>query len=242
MHQNRIIYRDLKPENILLDETGHIRLTDFGLSKELDPESETTLTFCGTPEYLAPEVILGQPYGQSCDWWSLGTVLYEMITGMGPFYDENLHMMYDKILRAKLTFPVDSNIVVSANAKKFIAALLERNTKVRLGSGGKKGVEEIKKHPFFEGIDWEKLVKKETVAPFIPTVESKLDTTYIDEEFISERPIDTPANSNSLLGKATPMGSQAVFPDFTFDGPESGIEIRSGLRAALRSSSAGNSS
>jgi len=232
MHNNRIIYRDLKPENILLDEKGHIRLTDFGLSKELEEGLETTLTFCGTPEYLAPEVILGQPYGQACDWWSLGTVLYEMITGMGPFYDENLHTMYDKILRAKLTFPPE----VSANARKFIGSLLERNPKQRLGSGGKKGVEDIKKHPFFEGLDWVKLYKKELTAPFVPTVlEGKLDVANVDEEFTSERAIDTPLQTGSLLEKATPMGSQAAFPGFTYAGPESqgdGYDIHPALRAA----------
>jgi len=234
MHTNRIIYRDLKPENILLDEKGHIRLTDFGLSKELDTGVETTLTFCGTPEYLAPEVILGQPYGQACDWWSLGTVLYEMITGMGPFYDENLHTMYDKILRAKLTFPTDPNIVISANAKKFIGALLERSPKQRLGSGSQKGVEDIKKHPFFDGLDWTKLHAKQLVAPFVPTVlEGKMDVANVDQEFTSEHAIDTPSNSNSFLEKATPMGSQP-FPGFTFAGPEShadGYEIVAGLRA-----------
>jgi len=241
MHVNRIIYRDLKPENILLDEKGHIRLTDFGLSKELDVGSETTLTFCGTPEYLAPEVILGQPYGQACDWWSLGTVLYEMITGMGPFYDENLHTMYDKILRAKLTFPTDPNIIISANAKKFIGLLLERNPKARLGSASKNGVEDIKKHPFFEGLDWTKLYAKQLVAPFVPTVlEGKLDVANVDEEFTSERAIDTPAASNSLLEKATSMGTSQVFKGFTFAGPEShadGFEIHPGLRAAAAQAS-----
>ena len=94
LHKNNIVYRDLKPENVLLDNEGHIRLTDFGLSKDCVGANQLTHTFCGTPEYLAPEVIHGAGYGHAVDWWSLGTLLYEMLTGLPPFFNNNLHVMY----------------------------------------------------------------------------------------------------------------------------------------------------
>mmetsp|Transcript_9613 Transcript_9613/g.17557 ORF Transcript_9613/g.17557 Transcript_9613/m.17557 type:complete len:160 (+) Transcript_9613:509-988(+) len=105
LHDNGIIYRDLKPENVLLDNEGHVRLTDFGLSKDSLQGNTLTHTFCGTPEYLAPEVIQGQPYNKTVDWWSLGTMTYEMICGLPPFYSTNVHKMYTKILMQKLKFP-----------------------------------------------------------------------------------------------------------------------------------------
>jgi serum/glucocorticoid-regulated kinase 2 len=99
LHQHTIVYRDLKPENVLLDADGHIRLVDFGLSKEGITKTNLTHTFCGTPEYLAPETIRGEGYGLPVDWWSLGTLLYEMLTGLPPFYNQNLHVMYEKVCR-----------------------------------------------------------------------------------------------------------------------------------------------
>jgi serum/glucocorticoid-regulated kinase 2 len=136
---------------VLLDEDGHIRLTDFGLSKDDVGSGQLTHTFCGTPEYLAPEVIHGAGYGQAVDWWSLGTLLYEMLTGLPPFYSNNLHVMYEKIISAKLEFPA----YFTGPTKSILKAFLERDPRDRIGSDG--DGKEIKQHPFFRDIDWVKL-------------------------------------------------------------------------------------
>src|SRR3989338_4082443 len=126
LHRIGIVYRDLKPENILLTAAGHIAITDFGLSKEL-AENEGTSTFCGTPEYLAPEILLNQGHNTAVDWWSLGTFMYEMLTGLPPFYSQNQNIMYQKILNAELKFPS----YVSAEAQALLRGLLNRNPKER---------------------------------------------------------------------------------------------------------------
>jgi len=209
LHKHTIVYRDLKPENVLLEENGYIRLTDFGLSKESVTTTELTHTFCGTPEYLAPEVIHGAGYNQAVDWWSLGTLLYEMLTGLPPFYNENLHIMYEKIIREKLKFPS----YLSEKAKSFLAGLLDRDPKQRLG-GKESDAEEVKKHAFFEGIDWAKMAKKELKAPFVPNnQDGKMDVSNIDEEFKQETPKDTPVINSSL----TSRGSKINFEGFTYN-------------------------
>lgn len=139
LHSLDIVYRDLKPENILIDSEGHIVITDFGLSKEINP-TEGTQTFCGTPEYLAPEVLKGQGHGCAVDWWSLGTLMYEMLTGLPPFYSQNINIMYQKILNSELRFPS----YVSSEAQSLLDGLLTRDPTKRLGTSD---AAEIKKHP-----------------------------------------------------------------------------------------------
>eukprot|EP01127_Copromyxa_protea_P015498 TRINITY_DN4467_c0_g2_i1.p1 TRINITY_DN4467_c0_g2~~TRINITY_DN4467_c0_g2_i1.p1 ORF type:complete len:421 (+),score=79.80 TRINITY_DN4467_c0_g2_i1:66-1328(+) len=159
LHDAGVIYRDLKPENVLLTSDGHVVVTDFGLSKEglHDPE-DTTSTFCGTPEYLAPEILEAKGYTKAVDWWSFGTVLYEMLTGLPPFYTEDVQQMYTKILSAQLNIPA----TMSPEAASLMQGLLERDPEKRLQA------EQIRTHPFFASIDWDKLVRKEITPPFVP--------------------------------------------------------------------------
>jgi serum/glucocorticoid-regulated kinase 2 len=170
LHGFNVIYRDLKPENILLDYSGHIALCDFGLCKLDMKDEDRTNTFCGTPEYLAPELLLGQGYTKSVDWWTLGVLLYEMLTGLPPFYDENTNEMYRKILSEPLHFP-GSDIVPPA-ARDLLAKLLNRKPEHRLGANG---AAEIKAHPFFHSIDWRKLLQRKYEPTFKPNVVSTLN-------------------------------------------------------------------
>lgn len=203
LHENGIIYRDLKPENVLLDDDGHIRLTDFGLSKESIQGDELTHTFCGTPEYLAPEVIQGSWYSKPVDWWSMGTLLYEMLTGWPPFYNENLHVMYEKITRAPLTFPND----MSNEAKSLLTGLLHRDPRRRLGSN--KGMEDFANHPFFADINWHHLYEKKIPPPFVPTTSNgAASMDNVDDEFKEEAPQDTPATRSEI--------TDINFQDFSF--------------------------
>lgn len=184
LHSLDVIYRDLKPENILLDYQGHIALCDFGLCKRDMKLKDRTETFCGTPEYLAPELLLGQGYTRSVDWWTLGILLYEMLTGLPPFYDENIPKMYKKILGDPLKFPE----MFDTQAKDLLIKLLDRNPNKRLGANGS---QEIKDHPFFRDIDWVKLNNKGYTPPFKPPVTSAFDTNNFDSEFTSEIPADS---------------------------------------------------
>eukprot|EP01136_Pigoraptor_vietnamica_P031307 Opistho-1_new@91705 len=193
LHRMSIIYRDLKPENILVDYSGYIALTDFGLCKEDVQYNETTNTFCGTPEYMAPEVLQQKGYGPPVDWWTLGILLYEMLTGLPPFYDENTNQMYHKILFGDLTFTDE----VSSKARSLITGLLQRDPKKRLGSG-RTDAEDVKKHPFFADIDWDELLKKKIKPPWKPQLDSKLDTSNFDPEFTEMTPKDSMVQSSHL--------------------------------------------
>jgi len=177
LHANGVIYRDLKPENILIGEDGHVRLTDFGIAKEGLGEKDRTNTFCGTPEYIAPEVLKGSAYGKSVDWWSFGTLTFEMIVGTPPFYSESQTKMFEKILAGKLHFPD----TVSPEARKLITAFLRRNPERRL-----QDFEEIKTYEWYKPIDWEKLDQKEIEPPYLPPVKGSADTSMIDPTFLEE--------------------------------------------------------
>ncbi|KAF9286564.1 hypothetical protein BGZ68_002807 [Mortierella alpina] len=211
LHGFNVVYRDLKPENILLDYTGHIALCDFGLCKLGMTETETTNTFCGTPEYLAPELLLGQGYTKTVDWWTLGVLLYEMLTGLPPFYDENIHEMYRKILQDELRFPDE----VSSEARSLLSALLTRDPNQRLGNNGSSA---IKQHPFFKPISFSHLMAKKIQPPFKPSVSSATDTSNFDEEFTSEEPLDSVVES-SFLSETV----QLQFKGFTYNPAHDGV-------------------
>eukprot|EP01118_Nematostelium_gracile_P017505 TRINITY_DN74_c0_g1_i1.p1 TRINITY_DN74_c0_g1~~TRINITY_DN74_c0_g1_i1.p1 ORF type:complete len:409 (-),score=123.26 TRINITY_DN74_c0_g1_i1:149-1375(-) len=209
LHSLGIVYRDLKPENILLNAEGHITITDFGLSKQIKGD-EGTNTFCGTPEYLAPEVLKGQGHGIAVDWWSLGTLIYEMLTGLPPFYSQNINIMYQKILNGELRFPS----YVSADAQSLLEGLLTREVEKRLGSGAD-GSNEVKRHPFFSSIDWERLERKEIDPPFKPKVKSETDTSQIDTAFTQEKPQDSLVESSL----SETLARENNFDGFTFVSP-----------------------
>lgn len=184
LHSLNIVYRDLKPENILLDYQGHIALCDFGLCKINMKLDQKTNTFCGTPEYLAPELLLNKGYTRVVDFWTLGVLLYEMLTSLPPFYDEDVPTMYKKILEDPLIFPNDMDPVT----KDVIARLLNRDPTKRLGYHG---VKEIKDHEFFKDIDWDKLNSKGYIPPYKPQVKNSMDISNISSEFTDERPMDS---------------------------------------------------
>ncbi|XP_068543785.1 ribosomal protein S6 kinase alpha-3 isoform X4 [Anas acuta] len=199
LHSLGIIYRDLKPENILLDEEGHIKLTDFGLSKESIDHEKKAYSFCGTVEYMAPEVVNRRGHTQSADWWSFGVLMFEMLTGTLPFQGKDRKETMTMILKAKLGMPQ----FLSPEAQSLLRMLFKRNPANRLGAGPD-GVEEIKRHPFFSKIDWNKLYRREIYPPFKPATGRPEDTFYFDPEFTAKTPKDSPgippsANAHQLF-------------------------------------------
>ena len=156
LHQSNIMYRDLKPENILVERDGYIKLSDFGLAKI----AEESNTFCGTPEYISPEMLLGTGHDHTGDWWALGVLIYEMLCGIPPFYDKNRNMMFLKIEQAKIKWPDarQHGISVSKEAQDLITRLLEKDKSKRLGAQGRG--DEVLAHPFFKGMDMNGLIQK----------------------------------------------------------------------------------
>lgn len=206
LHSLGFIYRDLKPENILVDAEGHLRITDFGLVKQnMDTSESTTSTFCGTPEYIAPEMLQGKAYSKAVDWWSFGILVFELLRGLPPFYDQNTNKMYRKILHEEIEFPA----FFSANARNLISRLLDRNPQTRLGAGPD-DVEEIKRQPFFAGMDWDAVLAKRIHPQWVPNIASETDTSNFDPEFTEA----TPAVSVTQ-GPALSPNSQSAFDGFT---------------------------
>ena len=191
LHKKNMIYRDLKPENILLDEKGHVKLTDFGLSKILDEDNEKTFTICGTPQYLAPEVLLKKGYDKAVDWWSLGCVMYEMLSGRLPFCIKRGMKLSQKIYEKGVEYPKN----LTKEAQDLIQKLLVVDPQKRLGQGPN-GSEEIKNHPFFKGVNWDDAWKRKIKPPFIPKLKNDTDLKYFDTIFTDE-PINGPQRKNT---------------------------------------------
>nr|CAD7572539.1 unnamed protein product [Timema californicum] len=206
IHQLGIIYRDLKPENILLDADGHISLTDFGLSK-LPLDDQKAYSFCGTVEYMAPEVVNRKGHSFAADWWSLGVLMFEMLTGTLPFQGQDRKETMTQILKAKLAMPQ----FLTAEAQALLRALFKRNPANRLGAGPD-GVNEIKAHSFFATIEWDMLLKKEIHPPFKPAVSRADDAFYFDKEFTSKTPKDSP-------GVPPSANAHELFRGFSFVAP-----------------------
>jgi len=207
LHTKGIIYRDLKPENVLIQRDGHVCLTDFGISKEgLNAKDDRTATFCGTPEYLAPEILEGKQYGKEVDWWSYGTLVYEMLVGVPPFYSEDVQVMYQKILHDAIDVAAIKERDPNPAATSLIQGLLERDVSKRIISP-----DVLKKHPYFADIKWDKLVKKELRPPFIPQVEGDDDVSQIDPTFTRQKPAMTVVGDDVLSTTA-----QQQFMNFTW--------------------------
>ena len=206
LHALGFVYRDLKPENILVDSQGHLKITDFGLVKGKMDSDGTTTTFCGTPEYIAPEILQQLPYTKAVDWWSFGILIYEMLTGLPPFYDDNMTKMYRSIINDPITYPH----YVSPTAVDLLSKLLDRNPSTRLG-GSERDADEIKEHPFFAGLDWDDVLQKKTTPGWVPTITNEADTANFSEEFTGQTLAQTP-----MLGGIT-HETQTTFQGFTFN-------------------------
>ena len=157
----------MKPENLLIDKQGYLKLTDFGFAKIV---RSRTYTLCGTPEYLAPEILTNKGHGKGVDWWTLGILLYEMIAGIDPFNDEDPMAIYQNILKGQIRFPRKFN----KDARSLVKHLLQADLSKRYGNL-KKGAHDVKNHRFFDEINWSLLYKKAIVPPYKPTVKSESD-------------------------------------------------------------------
>jgi len=185
MHAKNIAYRDLKPENLVLDTEGYLKVVDFGLAKVVDGK---TWTLCGTPDYLAPEIILNEGHDKAVDYWALGVLLYEMVAGVPPFYADDPMEVYEKILSAKMSMPHS----FSKNLSNLIRKLCKLYQSKRLGNG-KGGTAAILKHKWFSNFDFKGLIKKELIAPIKPKVSHALDASNFDDYSAADEPEDPPA-------------------------------------------------
>lgn len=207
LHLNKIIYRDLKLDNILMDADGFVKITDFGLCKEGMGHGDRTSTFCGTPEFLAPEVLTDDNYTRAVDWWGLGVLIYEMLVGESPFPGEDEEEVFDSIVNDDIQYPAS----IPPDSVSILQKLLKRNPLKRLGSG-ERDANEIKGETFFEAIDWDALLAKKVKPPFLPSIKESLDVSNFDSDFTQLQPVLSPPLTPCSLTSE----QQDAFADFDF--------------------------
>ncbi|KRZ73061.1 Protein kinase C, brain isozyme [Trichinella papuae] len=210
LHSKGIVYRDLKLDNIMLDIDGHVKITDFGMCKDNMLDGVTTKTFCGTPDYIAPEIILYQPYGKAVDWWAFGVLVYEMLAGLPPFDGEDEDELFTAITEHSVPYPKS----MSKEAVHLCKALLNKNPDKRLGSGPS-GQQDIQEHPFFRRIDWIKLADRAVQPPMKPIIKNMRVATNFDRDFTSEAPTLTPTDKLFIMNM-----DQSEFEGFSYINPE----------------------
>uniref|UniRef100_A0A2A4IXU0 protein kinase C n=2 Tax=Heliothinae TaxID=95178 RepID=A0A2A4IXU0_HELVI len=210
LHSRGIVYRDLKLDNVLLDQDGHIKIADFGMCKEGITGDKTTKTFCGTPDYIAPEIILYQPYGKSVDWWAYGVLLYEMLVGQPPFDGEDEEELFAAITDNSVSYPK----TLSKEAKDACKAFLTKNPQKRLGCNAR-GEEDVRTHPFFRRIDWARIEARDVQPPFKPKIKHRKDVSNFDKQFTQEKTELTPTDKLFMMNL-----DQTEFMGFSFLNPE----------------------
>ncbi|KAL6114906.1 uncharacterized protein ACO6RY_05572 [Pungitius sinensis] len=207
LHLNKIIYRDLKLDNLLMDADGFIKITDFGLCKEGMGHGDRTSTFCGTPEFLAPEVLTDDNYTRAVDWWGMGVLIFEMLIGESPFPGEDEEEVFDSIVNDDVQYPGS----LPPDVVCIIQKLLKKNPLKRLGAG-ERDATELKGEPFYESIDWEALLAKKVTPPFLPSIKESMDVGNFDSEFTRLQPVMTPPAKPFVLSAE----QQGAFADFDF--------------------------